>query len=100
MSYQEEISRRIDELIDSGDLDIIKNEMSNLENAQFNLNLRTLCSCQMGRSREQATAEISKLLHDASERVAIYQFNKEKGAALENIAVENYYRQIERRCEA
>ena len=97
--YLAEISRRADELIESGDLDLIKNEMSTLENEQFNLNLRTFCYCETDESRDLAAIEIRQLINEAARRIAVFTYQMEMDSLAESAAMDRHYRAMER-CSA
>lgn len=94
-AYLDEIARRTDDLIESGDLDCIKDEMSMAELDSFATNLRTFCRCSLEPSRKQASDEVRQILKAAARRVAEAQYKKEMDDASEQIAVENYYRRME-----
>lgn len=95
-AYTAEIARRVNALIESGDLDLIKNEMTSNENRTFNMNLRVFCNPTTDLSRALAATEVRKVLNTAAERIAIWQCQEEMSAAAEAQAIERYYAQIER----
>lgn len=95
-AYLDEIARRADDLIDSGDLDAIKEAMSAAELDSFTMNLRTFCRCSLDQSRDQAANEVRQILRSAAGRIAEAQFKKEMDQAAEENAMERHYLLMER----
>ena len=77
-AYLEEISRRADELIDSGDLDALIEVMTALEADRFHKSIGVICKCNTKVSRETATLEIRHLLNMAATKLAERQYKQEK----------------------
>ena len=98
-AYLAEISRRADELIDSGDLDALVDVMTALEADRFHKAIAVICQCNTNVSREAATLEIRQLLNMAATKLAERQYKREMDAAAEAVAVQRFYDRMER-CEA
>lgn len=90
-AYTAEIDRRVNELIESGDLDIIKNEMTSAENDMLNAGLRTFCNVATDLSRDIARSEICAVLRTAAQRVAVWQVQAESELAAEAAALDRHY---------
>ena len=95
-AYNDEISRRANELIDSGDLDALVDEMTALEADRFHKAIAVICQCNTKASREAATLEIRALLNAAATKLAKRQYQQEMDAAAEAIDVQRFYDRMER----
>lgn len=95
-AYLEEIARRADELIDSGDIDALVEVMTSLEADRFHKAIGVICKCNTTASREAAALEIRQLLNDAATRLAERKYKKEMDQAAEDNAMERHYRLMER----
>lgn len=95
-AYLEEIGRRADELIDSGDLDALVEQMTALDADRLYKAIGVICKSNTKVSRETATLEIRQLLNAAATKLAKRQYQQEMDAAAEAIAVQRFYDRMER----
>jgi hypothetical protein len=89
--YIEEITGRANDLIYTGDLDLIVAEMSGLEWNNYHTNLRVLCRAKTDGSRNRAIAEIRVLINKAAYRVAERAYQTEMNNRAKQIALARYY---------
>lgn len=95
-SYEDEIARRAAEIIDSGDLDAMIEQMTALEADRFHKSISVICQCATAQSREIASLEVRGLINASALRLAKKQYQEESDAAAESIAVERFYARMER----
>jgi hypothetical protein len=97
--YIEEITGRANDLIDTGDLDLIVAEMSGLEWNKYHTNMRVLCRAKTDGSRRKAVEELRELINKAAYRISERQYQQEMNNRAKQIALARYYTNASRSFE-
>ena len=94
-AYFDEIARRANALIDSGDLDALVDEMTALEADRFHKAIAVICQCDTQLSRDTATEEVRQLINAAASKLARRQYQQEIREVVGALAIAHHYARME-----